>query len=153
METIIVYVDDAQYALPLLETASRAPTATNTHWILVACAPRITHRVSKFVSNRAREHWRNKWAERLFAECVPLLQSTGARVTANLAKGPLPEVLADLQQVHGPHAQVVDLRRPKLAEHQPAPALATQRPLHRLACMLTGVSAVWTVCVSEVLAA
>ncbi len=55
MDTIIVYVDDAEYAKPLLQAMAQAPGADRRHCVLVACAPRITHRVSRFVSNRARE--------------------------------------------------------------------------------------------------
>ena len=77
--TIIAYVDDADHAQLLLQAAMLAPHVQAAHWVLVACAPRITHRVSKFVSNRSRENWRNKWAERLFDACVPLIETYGDR--------------------------------------------------------------------------
>ena len=114
METIFVYLDDASYAQPLLESMSRAPHAKQTHWVLVACAPRITHRVSKWVSNRSRENWRNKWADKLFAETLPMLQSEGCQVTAVLARGPLAELLEEWNAKLGQMPQIVDLRRPKL---------------------------------------
>ena len=41
METIIVYVDDADYAQLLLQTAVQAPHASQAHWVLVA-APRAS---------------------------------------------------------------------------------------------------------------
>ena len=69
MDNIIVYIDDAAYALhllqPMLPTAGTADAArtpapgslasatsfTGTHWILVGCAPRVTRRVSKWVTH------------------------------------------------------------------------------------------------------
>ena len=114
METIIVYLDDASYAQPLLQSMSQAPHAARTHWVVVACAPRITHRVSKWVSNRARENWRSKWADKLFAEALPMLERSGGKVTSLLARGPLAEVVEQLRAELGSSPQIVDLRRPKL---------------------------------------
>lgn len=151
METIIAYVDDAAHAQQLLQTAGAMPHARQTHWVLVACAPRITHRISKFVSNRSRENWRNKWADRLFQECVPLLRAQGIAVSTVLARGPLPELLESLQAEHGAQCQVMDLRRPKMATEQaasPAPS-----PLRKLTGTLAGLGALWTVMIGEALAA
>lgn len=153
METIIVYVDDADYAQPLLQAAASAPQASQTHWVLVACAPRITHRVSKFVSNRSRESWRNKWADRLFESCTPALHAQGAQVSTILARSPLPEVLAALQAEHGTQAQVVDMRRPKQTAPETAAMPALTLPLRKLAGTLTGIGALWTVLIGETLAA
>ncbi|QXW18327.1 universal stress protein [Comamonas aquatica] len=152
METIIVYVDDADYAQLLLQTAVQAPQASQAHWVLVGCAPRITHRVSRFVSNRSRENWRNKWADRLFQDCVPVLHAHGAQVTTVLARGPLPELLQTLQAQYGAQSQVVDMRRPKLQTPDTA-APAVPSPLHKLAGTLAGIGALWTVLIGETLAA
>lgn len=122
METIIVYLDDAEYAQPLLQSMSQLPRAADTHWVVVACAPRITHRVSKFVSNRTRENWRNKWADKLFAEALPMLEGCGGRVTSVLARGPLTELVDQLRSGLDSVPQIVDVRRPKL-ESRGAPAL------------------------------
>jgi len=121
VETIIVYLDDAEYAQPLLQSMAQAPRAAHTHWVVVACAPRITHRVSKWVSNRARENWRTKWADKLFAASLPVLQGSAGQVTSLLARGPLAEVVDQLRQELGTSPQIIDLRRPKL-ESQVAPA-------------------------------
>jgi hypothetical protein len=69
--------------------------------VLVACAPRMTHRVSKWVSNRARENWRGKWADKLFAASLPVLQGSAGQVTSLLACGPLAEVVDQLRQELG----------------------------------------------------
>lgn len=151
METIIAYVDDAAHVHQLLQTAGAMPHARQTHWVLVACAPRITHRISKFVSNRSRENWRNKWADRLFQECVPLLRAQGIAVSTVLARGPLPELLESLQAEHGAQCQVMDLRRPKMAAQpvaSPAPSV-----LRKLTGTLAGLGALWTVMIGETLAA
>ena len=131
MRTVIVYVDDAAHARQALEPLD----ATATHWVLVACAPRMTHRISKWVSHSARENWRIKWADKLFAQMQPWLDATDARVSTVLAKGPLPELLAELQATHGAGSTVVDARRPKQEQEQgqpaPAPTVVTRKPPRR----------------------
>ena len=128
MDKVIVYVDDAAYARQVLEPLATPATAGTIHWVLVACAPRMTHRISKWVSHSARENWRAKWADKLFAQLQPWLRAEGAPISTVLAKGPLPELLAQLQAEHGA-CRVVDARRPKLeqeanplADAAPAPA-------------------------------
>lgn len=131
MQAVIVYVDDAAHARQILEPLATGATAAATHWVLVACAPRMTHRISKWVSHSARESWRIKWADKLFAQMRPWLDSTGARVSTVLAKGPLPELLVTLQAEHGAGAPIVDARRPKLEQEAqaPAPAAAAAAPI------------------------
>lgn len=119
MEKIIVYVDDAghaqQHLPPMKHTGPADGAAGDTgriHWVLVACAPRMTHRISKWVSHSARETWRAKWADKLFGQIVPMLQARGDGVTTVLAKGPLPELAEQLKAEHGT-TRVLDMRRPK----------------------------------------
>lgn len=149
VQTYIAYVDDAEYAQQLLRSMLLCAHGQDAHWVLVACAPRITHRVSKFVSNRSRENWRNKWADRLFQSCLPVLQAQGVQVTPMLAKAPLPELLESLLAEHGSSAQVIDMRRPKDA----VSAQASTPVLRKLAGTLTSLGACWTALVSDVLAA
>lgn len=108
MDKVIVYVDDPAYAQQRIPVAG----ATPIHWVLVACAPRMTHRVSKWVSHSARENWRSKWADKLFDQVVPPLRERGDAVTPVLARGPLPELTRTLMAEHGT-ARVLDVRRPK----------------------------------------
>ncbi|MBE7367402.1 hypothetical protein [Ramlibacter pallidus] len=108
MDKVIVYLDDPAYASQRMPPVGGAPT----HWVLVACAPRMTHRISKWVSHSARENWRAKWADRLFGEVVPPLRARGDDVTPVLARGPLPELTRSLMAEHGT-ARVIDVRRPK----------------------------------------
>ena len=105
---IAVLLDDAAHAQDRL-----APCLHQTHdvhWVLVACAPRMTHRASKWVSHGAREHWRGKWAAKLFAQMQPWLDAHGLDAEPCLAKGPLPELMQQLTP-----DEVIDVRRPKLA--------------------------------------
>ena len=125
MDTTIVYVDEAAHALdmlaPLLQSGqARAPT----RWIVVGCAPRITHRVSKWVTHSARESWRGKWAEKVFEQIVPLLQASGDPVITHLACGSLDEFTATLRARHG-EGRLVDARRPR-----PGADLQSARGLH-----------------------
>ncbi|MGV3493922.1 MAG: hypothetical protein ACO1OY_08650 [Ramlibacter sp.] len=114
MDKVIVYVDDPAYARQRMPAAGRGPT----HWVLVACAPRMTHRISKWVSHSARENWRVKWADRLFEQVVPPLRERGDDVTPVLARGPLPELTRVLMAEHGTE-RVIDVRRPKTPDGAP----------------------------------
>ena len=136
METIILYVDDAVYArehlaklapgaVPVSSSEESASSVAGTsgvdagaafeprHWIVVACAPRMTHRISKWVSHSARENWRGKWFAKVQAQLVPLLEAAGDKVTPMLAGSSLTELTQHLRQTHG-MATVVDARRPKI---------------------------------------
>lgn len=118
MDKIIVYVDDAAYAqqhLASMVQCRRGPETPATQWIVVACAPRMTHRISKWVSHSARENWRNKWADKLFGQTLPWLQSQGDTATPVLAKGPLAELTESLLGEYA-GARVLDARRPKFGQ-------------------------------------
>lgn len=120
METIIVYLDDATHALQQLAPMKRQAGAT--HWVLVACAPRMTRRISKWVSHSAREKWRSQWAAKVFAAVQPTVDGNGDRVTSLLAHGPLPQLTRKLIAEHG-NSRVLDARRPKFgADLQPVTA-------------------------------
>ncbi len=125
MDTVIVYVDDAEYARQIIHPLAHKAGGKTTHWVLVACAPRMTHRISKWVSHSARESWRAKWSDKLFAQVLPWLENGNAQVSTVLAKTPLPELMEQLQQQYGASAQLLDARRPKQEvqhhEHQTAP--------------------------------
>jgi hypothetical protein len=114
MEKIILYVDDAAYARQLLSRLTPEAVGTGARrWVLVACAPRMTHRISKWVSHSARENWRSKWLAKTQEQLLPLLQLEGGQVISVLAKGPLTELTQRLKMEHGA-ARVIDARRPKI---------------------------------------
>lgn len=114
MEKIILYVDDAAYAAEhLAKLAPDAAAGAARQWLLVGCAPRMTHHISKWVTHSARENWRAKWFAKLRGELDPVLRRGGSTVTAVLAKGPLVDLTQKLKLEHGA-ATVVDARRPKI---------------------------------------
>lgn len=118
MNTLIVYLDDASYAQHML--APMLNKDISTRWVLVACAPRMSRRIGKWLSHSARENWRTKWCDKLFAQVMPTLEPRAdmtrpagqAVVECLVAKGPLPALTQTLRARFGA-AQVVDARRPK----------------------------------------
>lgn len=132
METVIVYIDDAAYGRQQLASvleagATAAAPLPPVHWVLVACAPRMTHRISKWVSHSARENWRAKWSEKLFNEVSPWLHQRGDRVTEVLARGPLTELQAQLAAEHRTE-YLLDARRPKLGHDMPPVLAPSEKP-------------------------
>jgi hypothetical protein len=117
MEKIAAFVDDAAHALRVLQPLAHP----GTHWLLVGCAPKLTHRVSKWVAHSSREQWRARWAAQLFEEMRPKL--VGARVDTLVARRPLPEVAQQLQLRHGRELRMIDARRPRMGHaHEALPA-------------------------------
>ena len=116
MDNIIVYVDDANYALQILEPMHQTGSRRNpTRWIVVGCAPRVTHRASKWVTNSARASWRGKWADKVFSQLLPLLQNDGDTVITLLAQTTLTTQTQTLRNEYGA-ARVLDARRPKFGQ-------------------------------------
>lgn len=116
MDTLIVYLDETAHALKMLTPMlTSGPNRAPMRWIVVACTPRVTRHASKFVTRNARESWRSKWAEKAFAQIVPLLQARGDEVVTHIAKGPLCEFTDGLQAQHA-GSRVLDARRPKFGE-------------------------------------
>jgi hypothetical protein len=124
MDTIIVYIDDATYAGHQL--APMRDNRHSTHWVLVACAPRMTHRIGKWVSHGVRENWRTKWADKLFRDIAPQLWAQGDTVSQVLAKDPLVPLTERLVREHGA-SRVLDARRPKFGQDM-APVTRDQPP-------------------------
>jgi hypothetical protein len=137
---VIVLVDDAAH-LQTAWAAMPAPAA-NTHWVMVACAPRMAQRPSKWGSHRVREHWRARWSAKLFEEVGAWLHLRGHAFTPVVAEGPLPEFTDALKRTHGAEA-VLDLRRPKGEVFGAVvPPLATLPPPSRAWSLVTGVLSV-----------
>jgi len=121
MDNIIVYVDDAEYALHQLgpmHDSSASGQQQPTHWILVACPPRMSRHISKWVNHSARKNWREKWAEKLFAQLRPGLGGKQDQISTQIAEGPLPALTQSLIQRYGA-ARVLDARRPKFGQDLP----------------------------------
>jgi hypothetical protein len=116
LTTYIVYLDDAEYAERELASVLAQPGLKR--WILVACAPRMTRRIGKWLSHSARENWRDKWCDKLFTQFMPAI-SRDDHVFQEVATGPLPQYTQMLLGELG-KATVIDARRPKFGvEMQP----------------------------------
>ena len=129
METIIVYIDDADYAIQLLAPMLPESAETPTRWVLVGCAPRITRHISKFVTQSARAGWRGSWADKVFSRVIPHLQNTDKPLDTVITQlAPSRQDLCELtkaltRQYSARH--VLDARRPKLG-HDLHPVTVSQ---------------------------
>lgn len=124
MQTVIAYVDDAEQALRQLPGA-RTHESSAVRWVLVGCPPRVTHHVSRWVTRSARENWRSKWAQKLFAQLVPALERPGDEVVICLGDNNLKAQSEALMREHQA-SRIVDARRPRSG-----PAGAAPGPLRR----------------------
>ena len=116
MENIVVYVDDADYAQQMLQPMLATGKSSNpVQWILVACAPHLSHDAGKWVSPGALQSWRGEWADKVFAQLEPLLRQEGNTVVTRLAEKVLTDQSASLIKEFG-EARVLDARRPKLGQ-------------------------------------
>jgi hypothetical protein len=120
METIIVFIDDADYATKLLQPMLPQQSHSATRWVLVGCAPRVTRHISRFVTQSARAGWRDSWADKVFSRVKPQLQNASrAHDTVVTHIAPPRQALCDLtseltRQYSARH--VLDARRPKLGQ-------------------------------------
>ena len=125
MNNIIVYVDDASYALQMLQPMHSSGNGRSpVRWVLVGCAPRLTYRSSKWVTQSARESWRGKWADKVFSQLSPVLQEDGDTVELRMATTNLCAQTEFLIKEYG-GARVLDARRPKFG-HDLQAVTATQ---------------------------
>jgi hypothetical protein len=115
MESIIVYVDDADWALQQLAPMACTEGAPAARWVLVACPPRMAQHVSKWLTHAARKSWREKWSQALFARIEPTLRKRGHVAVRVIATGPMPELTRELVRKHAA-VHVLDARRPKFAQ-------------------------------------
>ncbi len=138
MDQIIVYIDEAEHARqqigPLRSTGANhntapsatAAPATGTHWIVVACPPKLPRDASKWVSADSVDGWRQASGAELFDELRPLFSAPGDKLTCVLATGELVRLTDTLIAKHG-NARVLDARRPKYGVDL-APVSSDQKP-------------------------
>lgn len=130
MQTMIVYVDDAEYARNFLSaplsTGQTLSAQGERHWIIVACVPQMTNDVGKWVSAEAKELWRDDWATATFDQIKPMLSANGNEISTKIASEKsslIDQTNALLRQHSG--AEVVDARRPKFG-HDLQPVASSQ---------------------------
>ena len=117
MDTVIIYVDDADYAVDFLarQRASDAGTeiAGPRRWLLVGCVPPLTRHASQWVSDEALQERRQRWLDDAVATLRPLLEREGGTITPLMAERPLLDQTRQLRMAHGA-GLALDARRPKL---------------------------------------
>src|SRR5512139_3404050 len=125
MKTVALFIDDTEAARmalrPLLQ--SRADGRV----VLVACAPKLSRHVGRFVSNAGREQYRQRWARDLFTELQPLWSmAPRGTVETMVAKAP-PEVVVQRMKVHeGTDLVAIDARRTALEQARLSQATPAQ---------------------------
>jgi hypothetical protein len=130
METMIVYVDDADYARKMLEPlvipSSKLTPNQSTHWIVVASTPHVPNDITKWVSAKAFELWQEDRAMAMFDQVVPLLVRSGDTVKT-LVTSPKQRLVTQTEALLKQHigAKVLDARRPKFG-HDMEPVTAAQ---------------------------
>ncbi len=115
MRTIALFIDDAAAARMALQPLIQSSDAVRV--VLVACAPKLSRHVGRFVSNAGRDQYRQRWARDLFSELQPLW-STAPRGTVEtmIAKAPL-EVIVQRMKVHeGTELVAIDARKAALEQ-------------------------------------
>ena len=116
-DRIALFIDNADYAraalLPIFN-GTRQPDLV----ILVACPPRLTQRIGKWVSHRNREQWRASWSQKLFGELAPIFAGLAAtKVVTEIGSAPLPAMAEQLRRTFGTDLKLLDARRPKLGQN------------------------------------
>jgi len=113
METLIVYINDSEYARNQLATMIDARQPTKC--VLVGCPPKLNRHISRWISGGARKKWQTEWAETACSEIAKAFAPGGHQFVNRVAFGPLVNVTKQLQgEFLG--ARVLDARRPKLAQ-------------------------------------
>ena len=87
MENIIVVLDDATHALN--QVLPMRKEGVRTHWILLACPPRLTRHISRWVNQGSRNAWRKRWAQDLLEKVQPAMTELGDTCELRLLNGPL----------------------------------------------------------------
>ncbi len=130
MKTMIVYVDDTAHTLkmlqPMLPSSSKATALPPMHWVVMGCAPHVTHDISKWVSKEALALWRQDWADAALGQIEAFLKESGCTVSKQLTNFKLPLIAQTeaLTLQHG-QVQILDARRPKFGQDL-EPVTATQ---------------------------
>jgi len=115
MRTIALFIDDAAAARLALQPLMQAPEPGRV--ILVACAPKLTHHIGRFVTSAGREQYRQRWAKDLFGELQPLWSAAPrGMVETTIAKAPLEVVVQRMRVRFGTELVAVDARRAGLEQ-------------------------------------
>jgi hypothetical protein len=118
MEKIAVFVNEVAHARHILQPMVNGQGMT--HWVLIACPPKLTRHIGRWLSRSAQDQWKERWSLELFAGLEPLLKArTGNKVEKLLAKRPLVDMSKRLEARLG-GVSFLDARCPTLyKQHEP----------------------------------
>jgi hypothetical protein len=130
MEKIAVFVNDVAAARHILQPMLQG--AGPTHWVLVACPPTLTRHIGRWVSQGARQQWRERWAADLFDALQPELRArAGSEVETLIARKPLVDVSARLL-ARLPQLRLLDARQARVGRiDEPISAAQPAQPANR----------------------
>ena len=106
MDTLIVYIDDADYAKRQLAPMLNGLEAM--HCILVGCPPQLNRHAGQWLSKEARRRWRQEWGESVLAEIARTLGEHGNKVSSRVAHDQLLNVT---RQIRGQFATLLQVQR------------------------------------------
>lgn len=113
MSSVALFIDDAAAARLALQPLMQGHPPERI--ILVACAPKFTHHVGRFVSHAGREQYRLRWARDLFTELQPLWsQAPRGCIETTIAKAPLEVMVQRMRLQLGSDLVALDARRSQL---------------------------------------
>lgn len=123
MEKIAVFVNDAQHARHMLQPLLNGEGPV--HWIVVAYPPTLSRHIGRWVSQSAREQWRQRWAADCFAQIEADLKANPRnKFEKILATRPPIEMAGRLEARLG-SLRLLDARRSRLGKPE-EPLTATQ---------------------------
>lgn len=142
MRTIALFVDDASTARLALRPLLAAQDPGRV--IVVACAPKLTRHVGRWLNNAAREQYRQRWSRELFSELQPLWAKAPRGTVETLAvHGPLEAMAQGLRQKIGADLVPIDVRTSRFVQRSGAPesqaSAAARRWLIPAAAVTSGI--------------
>ncbi len=130
MPTIALFIDDVAAARMALRPLMQSRDAGRV--ILVACAPKLTRHVSRFVSHAGREQYRQRWARELFSELQPLWAvAPRGTIETMIAKAPLETIVQRMKVQEGSDLLAIDARKASLEQARAGQADPAQQAAKR----------------------
>lgn len=115
MRTIALFIDDAAAARLALQPLLQGRDSGRV--VLVACAPKLSRHVGRFVSHTGREQFRQRWARDLFTELQPLwAKAPRGAVETLVAKAPPEVVMQRMKVQQGTQLVAIDARKSTLEQ-------------------------------------
>jgi hypothetical protein len=119
MEHFAVFVNDEASTRRIVEPLL-AGGATANGWTVVMCPPQMTHRISKWLSERQRRQWRHKWSTELQSQLAPLFARVPAEQLHWMPAAPrVAQTTLALRRRYGSSLHLLDVRRRHTGQHLP----------------------------------